>query len=241
MSSISPISVLAGGQATLLPTSPAGLVARDLQVLLTALQSGDTVGASQALAVLQTLAKTSGPDSALLATNPQVLGNFTRISQALDSGDSTMISSAFSALQGDLSTAVASVLSRNPQLQRAPASAIQEPGSGDSITLNSASAALQKSAAVLADLPSSASSAATLAYGATYLSAALPEGRADANGMAIQAEANLFSAQSAEEAAKITIPVSPNMFLDLGAHGSTYLGGLLLLSIVVILLFCLFG
>jgi hypothetical protein len=232
MSSISPISSLAGGQAVVWPTSLADQVGQGLQTLMTALQSGDTAGATQALTALETLAKTSAPVSALLSTNSQVLGDLALIRQALDSGNAAMISSAFSVLQGDLNAA--------GQLQRAAAPAIQEPGSGDSITLNSASAALQRSVAVAAGLPSTTISGASLAYAATSISAPLPEGLVRANSMAIQAEANLLSAQSAEEAARMTIPVNPNVLPDLGAHGTTYLTGLLLLSIIVILLFCLF-
>jgi hypothetical protein len=196
---------------------------------MTALQSGDTAGATQALTALETLAKTSAPVSALLSTNSQVLGDLALIRQALDSGNAAMISSAFSVLQGDLNAAGPSLLSRIPQLQRAAAPAIQEPGSGDSITLNSASAALQRSVAVAAGLPSTTISGASLAYAATSISAPLPEGLVRANSMAIQAEANLLSAQSAEEAARMTIPVNPNVLPDLGAHGTTYLTGLLLL------------
>jgi hypothetical protein len=240
MSSVSPISGLAGGQAALWPASITDQVAQDLLTLLTALQSGDTAGATQALTALQTLAKTSAPLSALLSTNPQVQGDLTLIRQALDSRDPAMISSAFSALQRDLTSAGTSLLSRSPQVQRTPASAIQEPGSGDSITLNSASAAFPKSATVPANLPASASMVASLAYAATCLSAALPEGCVRARSMAIEAEANLLSAQSAEEAAKLTIPVNSSPLLDLEAHGSAYLGGLLLLSIVVLLLFWIF-
>jgi hypothetical protein len=240
MSSVSAISGLAGGQAALWPASLADQVAQDLQILLAALQSGDTVGANQALTALQTLVKTSGPLYALISRNLQVPGDFTLISQALDSGESTMISSAFSALQRDLTAAVTSVFSRGPQLQCTPASRNQELGSGDSITLNSASSAFPKSAAVQAAIPPPTSSVASLAYASTYLSAAFPEGHSSANSMALQAEANLLSAQGAQEAAKLTTPVNPNLFLDLGAHGTTYLTGLLLISIIVLLLFCLF-
>jgi hypothetical protein len=240
MSSFSAISALAGGQAALWPASLADQVAQDLQMLLAALQSGDTVGANQALTALQTLVKTSGPLYALISRNPQVQGDFTLISQALGSGDSTMISSAFSALQRDLTSAVTSFLSRGPQSQFTPASTNQDLGSGDSITLNGASAAFPKSAAVPAALPSPTSSAAWPAYASTYLSAAFPEGHVSANSMALQAEASLLSAQCPQEAAKLTTPMNPDLFLDLGAHGTTYLTGLLLISIIVLLLFCLF-
>jgi hypothetical protein len=240
MSSVSPISGLAGGQAALWPISIADQVAQDLEVLLTALQSGDTAAAAQALTALQTLVKASAPLSALLSANPQVLGDLTLIRQALDSGDSAMISSAFAALQRDLTAAGPPALFRSPQLQRTPASASQEPGSGDSVTLNSVSAAFQKSAAFPAATPSSTNSAASPAYAATCLSAEFPKGRADADSLAIQAEANLLSAQSAEEAARLTIPVNPNVSPDLGPHGITYLSALVVIAVIVLLLFCLF-
>lgn len=233
MSPVSPISSFAGGQTAFWATNLADQLTQDLQMLSSALQSGDATGATRALATLRNLLQTSDPASALVSKST-LLADITWMSQALESQDSTMINSAFAALQKDLGTLVVSVLSGTRQLQTAAAFKNQDLNSGDSITISSASATSQ----LVDGVPASANTVASLAY-VVNNSGGLPENLANPGSTAIKPDLDLLSAQLAREAAKIATPVNELQINSLGSHGTTYLAIAIFVAIAALLLFCI--
>jgi hypothetical protein len=80
-----------------------------MQALSTAIQSGDKTGATTAISAIRSAITASNPTSAVTANGLQEQGNLLTMSQALGSGNSTAINSAFTALQKDLAAPAAPV------------------------------------------------------------------------------------------------------------------------------------
>ena len=150
MSSVSAISSLAGVQSALGTASQSDPIVQALETLSTAVQSGDAMGANQALTTLQNLIKSSNPIFALISLNTQVQSDFTSMSQAFASGDSTAINNAFAALKKDLTAPVTSELSANSEASLAyVVSLISDVPESDS---SSSSTAVQVESNLLTDL-----------------------------------------------------------------------------------------
>jgi hypothetical protein len=104
MSSVSAISSISSNLPSSSSTgsSPAEAITQGMQALLTAIQSGDTAGATTAVSAIQNALKASNPTSAVTANGLQVQGDLSTMNQALGSGNSAAINTAFTALQTDL-------------------------------------------------------------------------------------------------------------------------------------------
>jgi hypothetical protein len=104
MSSVSAISSISGNLPWLPSTgsNPAEQIGQEMQALSTAIQSGDTTGATTAIGAIQNALTASNPASAVTANSLQLQGDLSTMSQALGSGKSAAINSAFTALQQEL-------------------------------------------------------------------------------------------------------------------------------------------
>jgi len=106
MSSVSVISNVTSTSAAVSATAstPAEQITAGLQALSTAIQSGDTAGASTALTAIKTAFAATNPSGTVTDSSLQVQGDLTAMQQALASGNSNAMSSAFTTLQKDVTT-----------------------------------------------------------------------------------------------------------------------------------------
>ena len=109
MSSVSVIANITNNLPSTASTanSAAEQLTQGLKALSTAIQSGDTTGATAALTALTTAFAASNPNSVVSTNSLQAQGAITTMQQALGSGSSAAIQNAFTELQKDLSAATA--------------------------------------------------------------------------------------------------------------------------------------
>jgi hypothetical protein len=104
MSSVSAISSIGSNLPSSSSTgsNPNEQIAQGMQALSTAIQSGNTTAATTAITAIQNALTASNPNSVVTANSLQLQGDLSTMSQALGSGESAAINSAYMALEKDV-------------------------------------------------------------------------------------------------------------------------------------------